>query len=74
MYKVRVRGTEQRSAAVTITIKDAAAILGVCEMTLRRWDKSGKFKAKRHPLNNFRMYPRDQVVKLRKLIEDGKAT
>ena len=37
-----------------ITIKDAAKLLGVSEMTLRRWDKAGKLKTKRHPFNNYR--------------------
>jgi site-specific DNA-methyltransferase (adenine-specific) len=61
----RARGADR------ITIKDAAAILGVSEMTLRRWDKSGKFKARRHPINNYRFYRRAEVVKLLKLIETG---
>jgi excisionase family DNA binding protein len=28
-----------------ITIREAAKMLGVCEATLRRWDKLGKLKA-----------------------------
>jgi DNA-binding transcriptional MerR regulator len=51
-----------------LTIKDAAALLGVCEMTLRRWDKAGKFKARRHPINGYRMYSRAEVVSLRRKI------
>jgi DNA-binding transcriptional MerR regulator len=51
-----------------LTIKDAAALLGVCEMTLRRWDRAGKFKARRHPINGYRMYSRADVVRLRKRI------
>ena len=34
-----------------ITIQDAAKLLGVNPETLRRWDRKGKFKAKRHPIN-----------------------
>lgn len=56
-----------------ITIKEAAAILGVCEMTLRRWDKSGKFCPMRHPINNYRCYRRKAVLKLRHRIEKGAA-
>jgi excisionase family DNA binding protein len=62
------RGQEERPRR--ITIKDAASILGVSQMTLRRWDKAGKFKAYRHPMNNYRFYQRDEVVKLRRSIDD----
>lgn len=55
-----------------MTIKEAAKILGVCEMTLRRWDRAGKFSPKRHPINSYRMYSRAAVMKLRRQI-DGKA-
>lgn len=55
-----------------LTIKEAAKILGVSEVTLRRWDASGKFKARRHPVNGYRVYSTEQVVRLRRRIE-GKA-
>jgi excisionase family DNA binding protein len=54
-----------------LTIKDAAELLGVCEMTLRRWDAAGKFKARRHPLNGYRLYRRQDVERLRKRILEG---
>jgi len=54
-----------------LTIKAAAELLGVCEMTLRRWDAAGKFRARRHPINGYRLYPRDQLLRLRKQIERG---
>lgn len=56
-----------------LTIKDAAEILGVSEMTLRRWDAAGKFRARRHPINNYRTYLRSEVMKLRKQIVQGAA-
>ena len=49
-----------------ITIKDAAEILGVSPMTLRRWDKNGKLKASRHRFNNYRIYNRKGIEKLHK--------
>ncbi len=49
-----------------LTIKKAAELLGVSEQTLRRWDKLGKLRATRHPMNGYRMYSRDKLVKLRK--------
>jgi excisionase family DNA binding protein len=56
-----------------ITIGEAAQILGVSEMTLRRWDKAGKFRPHRHPVNGYRVYRRGDVLKLRKRIETGRA-
>ncbi len=57
-----------------VTIKEAAEILGVCEMTLRRWDKAGKFSPHhRHPLSGYRLYKRADVLKLRKMIATGRA-
>ena len=56
-----------------ITIKEAAEILGVSRDTLRRWDKAGKLKTRRHPMNNFRIYDPAEVEALRKAILEGKA-
>lgn len=49
-----------------ITIKEAAKILGVSQITLRRWDKKGKFKALRHRFNNYRLYDKKEVNRLNK--------
>jgi site-specific DNA-methyltransferase (adenine-specific) len=56
-----------------ITIKEAAETLGVSRDTLRRWDKAGKIKTKRHPINNFRIYDPAEVEALRKAILEGKS-
>lgn len=56
-----------------LTIKETAEILGVSEVTLRRWDRSGKFSPHRHPVNGYRVYRRADVLKLRKKIETGRA-
>ena len=47
-----------------LTIGEAAKKLKVNPETLRRWDKSGKFKSKRHPINNYRVYTEDQIENL----------
>jgi excisionase family DNA binding protein len=47
-----------------VTIKEAAKMLGVAPLTLRNWDKAGKLKALRHPLNNYRVYKREDIEKL----------
>lgn len=39
-----------------LRIQEAAKLLGVNPMTLRRWDDGGKFKAKRHPISGYRLY------------------
>jgi excisionase family DNA binding protein len=51
-----------------ITIKEAAQLLGVSEPTMRRWDESGKFVARRHPINGYRLYDRGKVLAMRKKI------
>jgi excisionase family DNA binding protein len=51
-----------------LTIKEAAELLGVSEQTLRRWDKAGKLRPKRHPINGYRLYSRNVVLNLRKRI------
>jgi len=43
------------------TIKQAAKLLGVTPLTLRNWDKKGKLRAYRHPVNNYRVYRADQL-------------
>lgn len=48
-----------------VTIQEAAKILDVNPETLRRWDKNGKFKGFRHPINNYRVYKREDVYGLR---------
>lgn len=47
-----------------INIKQAAEMLGVNPETLRRWDRKRKLKAKRHPMNNYRVYKLSDVIKL----------
>ena len=53
-----------------LTIKEAAEYLGVSRMTLRRWDNAGKLKAKRHPMNRYRLYRKADLDQLKKKIEE----
>ena len=55
-----------------ITIKQASIILGVSSLTLRNWDKSGKLKARRHPMNNYRVYKMEDLETVIGEIEAGK--
>ncbi|MEX2013869.1 MAG: helix-turn-helix domain-containing protein [Parcubacteria group bacterium] len=56
---------------IYFSIKEAAEILGVSPLTLRNWDKSGKFKAQRHPMNNYRVYKLSALENIVNDIEGG---
>lgn len=43
------------------TLTEVADMLGVSKETLRRWDKSGKMNAVRHPINNYRVFHKDEL-------------
>ncbi|MBC8179936.1 MerR family DNA-binding transcriptional regulator [candidate division KSB1 bacterium] len=47
-----------------LTVSQAAELLRVSSGTLRRWDKKGKFRSSRHPINNYRVYSEQQVIEL----------
>ena len=51
-----------------VTVKKAAEILGVNPETLRRWDRQGKLKTRRHPMNSYRIYKLSEVITLRRKI------
>lgn len=54
-----------KEIARTLTVKEAAGLLGVSEATLRRWDHLGRLPARRHPVNGYRLYERERVLALR---------
>jgi excisionase family DNA binding protein len=56
-------------AKLYITIRQAARILNVSPLTLRNWDKNGKLKAHRHPMNNYRVYNIEDLEKVINEIE-----
>jgi hypothetical protein len=53
-----------------LTVSEAACILGVSPWTLRNWDKANKLKPRRHPLNGYRLYRREDLEAL--LLETAK--
>jgi excisionase family DNA binding protein len=60
--------TRAEDLPAILTIKEAAEVLGVSQPTLRRWDEAGKFPARRHPINGYRLYDRSKVLAMRKKI------
>jgi len=56
-----------------LKIKEVAKMLGVTPLTLRNWDNSGKMRAHRNPINNYRIYkPEDVELFLRKIESKNK--
>ena len=51
-----------------VTLQEAADYLGVSKNTLRNWDQSGKLQAQRNPLNGYRQYDMDSLIKLKQNI------
>ncbi len=49
------------------TVAQVSDLLSVSKQTVRNWDASGKLKAVRHPINGYRLYPKNQVLELDKL-------
>lgn len=58
------RHREARNLAAYLTIGKAAVYLGVSPATLRNWDRTGKLKATRHPINGYRLYSTEQLRNL----------
>jgi len=54
------------------TVSKAAKYLGVSSATLRNWDKARKLTAHRHPINNYRLYKKKElVILLGKIAKDA---
>ena len=56
-----------------LTVKQAAVILGVAPNTIRSWGRAGKIPEYRHPINNYRLYKREELENVRRRIESPKA-
>lgn len=51
-----------------LLINEAALFLGVSAGTLRNWEKSGKIKTHRHPVNGYRLYKKKDLEELLKKV------
>jgi len=52
-----------------LTVAKAAELLGVSSSTLRNWDRSGKLKASRHPLNRYRIYRQNDLERVKSSVK-----
>jgi site-specific DNA-methyltransferase (adenine-specific) len=68
LYNV-VLGDKMTNLSGYMTVKKAAAFLGISTMTLRRWDNGKKLKAKRHPINNYRLYSQKELEAILKGVD-----
>ena len=53
-----------RNLQTYLTVKEAAAFLGVSPSTLRNWDRVGWLTAMRHPINGYRLYERETLARV----------
>ena len=53
-----------------LLIAEAAEYLGVCQNTLRNWGVSGKICERRHPINGYRIYTKQDLDRLLSDAED----
>jgi DNA (cytosine-5)-methyltransferase 1 len=52
-----------------LRISEAAEHLGVSPNTLRNWESAGKIVAHRHPVNDYRLFRREDLDALLKKVE-----
>lgn len=52
------------------TAQEVADILEINKMTLFNWERAGKIpKAKRHSINKWRIYTKEDIDKLKKILK-----
>ena len=57
-----------------VGVKEAGEILGVAPNTVRAWGAARKIPEYRHPVNNYRMYKREELENvLKKLLRHANA-
>lgn len=52
-----------------LTVKEAAEFLGVSPNTIRNWGREAKIPEHRHPINNYRLYRREDLECLLKPLQ-----
>ena len=64
MPNLRIRVLSTAKISDCITVGEAAAYLALGKDYLRRWDRSGKLKSRRHPINGYRLYQKSDLDEL----------
>ena len=49
-----------------LLVNEAADLLGVSPNTIRNWGRDGKIIEYRHPVNNYRLFKRSELERIRK--------
>lgn len=57
-----------------LRISEAAEYLGVAPNTLRNWENAGKIQAHRHPVNQYRLFKKDELDELLSSAESSRPT
>jgi DNA-binding transcriptional MerR regulator len=54
------------------TSQEVADMLRINKITLFRWEKSKKIpRSRRHPINHWRVYTKEDIEKIKKIINKG---
>jgi len=53
-----------------LRISEAAEYLGVSPNTLRNWENAGKIAAHRHPVNDYRLFKKEELDELLRQIQE----
>ena len=56
--------SNHNTLAQFLKVKQASRLLGVSVSTLRNWDRQGKLRPVRNPMNGYRLYQRDDLEKI----------
>lgn len=56
-----------------LRVSEAAEYLGVSPNTLRNWERAGKIVAHRHPVNDYRLFKREELDALLKQVQEPNA-
>ena len=52
-----------------VTVKEAAQLLDVAPNTVRAWGAAGKIAEYRHPVKNYRLYKRKDLLLINKKLD-----
>ncbi len=69
LSRAKPRETSPPNLQSYLTIRQAADLIGVSPSTLRAWDRAGKLKAARNPMNRYRLYRQEDIEGLLARIE-----